>query len=65
MDKIVDLVENSAGGYDLIVERDAGNEIRILTGNFSLAFWKNMKMVAEDAIEEIEYNKEHGFYKGK
>lgn len=25
-------IENSAGGLDLMVERDAGNEVRILTG---------------------------------
>lgn len=48
--------ENMAGGIDLLVERDAGNEVRILTGkpSNSLAFWKHLKELAEVAIFELE-----------
>jgi hypothetical protein len=48
-------IENSAGGLDLLVERDAGNEVRILTGNKenSLAFWEALLILSEDAILEL------------
>lgn len=49
-------MSNGVGGFDLMTERDAGNEIRILTGSekFSLKFWENLKNVAEAAIDTIE-----------
>jgi hypothetical protein len=49
-------VENSAGGLDLMVERDAGNEVRILTGKGenSLAFWTQLKELCEGAIFALE-----------
>ena len=49
-------VENSAGGLDLLVERDAGNEVRILTGKgeASLAFWKQLSELCEGAIFALE-----------
>ena len=49
-------IENSAGGLDLMVERDAGNEVRILTGNktHSLKFWENLKELCEGAIHELK-----------
>jgi hypothetical protein len=63
--KKIQLVNNGIGGFDPILERDAGNEVRILTGNESLLFWKHMLATAEIAIEEIEKNKKSGNYKGK
>ncbi len=49
-------IENSAGGLDLMVERDAGNEVRILTGKKenSLKFWENLKELCEGAIHELK-----------
>jgi hypothetical protein len=51
-------VENSAGGLDLLVERDAGNEVRILTGNKerSLEFWIALSELCEGAIFELKDN---------
>ena len=61
--KKIELIPNGThpGGFDLIVERDAGNSVRILTGNQSLKFFKDLKKVCDEAIEEIEYNKKHTF----
>jgi hypothetical protein len=49
-------IENSAGGLDLMIERDAGNEIRILTGKKenSLKFWEQLKELCEGAIHELK-----------
>ena len=49
-------IENSAGGLDLLVERDAGNEVRILTGKTknSLEFWEALKDLCEGAIFELK-----------
>jgi len=49
-------IENHAGGIDLITERDAGNEIRILTGDpqYSLEFWENIKEHAELAVQTLK-----------
>lgn len=49
-------VENNAGGTDLLVERDAGNEVRILTGNKenSLAFWKQLSELCEGVIHSLQ-----------
>lgn len=55
MSKKIELVENNAGGIDLLTERDAGNEIRILTGKpeRSIEFWKAIMKVAAQALEEL------------
>lgn len=55
--KCPSFVKNSADGFDLIVEKDAGNEVRILTGDLtnSKKFWKNLKLVAEVVLAEIEF----------
>jgi len=45
-----ELKMNSAGGLDLLVERDAGNPVRILTGKRSKEFFLQLKDVCEDAI---------------
>ena len=65
--KKIELVDNDVGGYDLIVERDAGNPVRILTGRtkFSLEFWEELKLACEEAVEEIEYNIKYGLVDGK
>ena len=51
-------IENPAGGLDLLVERDAGNEVRVLTGKKenSLKFWKELKELCEGAIYELKDN---------
>lgn len=64
MNKKIELIENSIGGLDLIVEKDAGNPVRILTGNQSLEFWQALQILSEDAIDQIGWNKQHGIYKG-
>lgn len=55
MAKKVELIENNAGGIDLITERDAGNEIRIFTGKKekSIEFWKRLHQVAGEALSEF------------
>ena len=47
---------NTAGGIDLIVERDAGNEILILTGkkSNSLKFWKQLQTLSENNVHRLE-----------
>ena len=49
-----ELATNNAGGLDLIVERDAGNPVRILTGKNSLKFFKELKDLCEGAINTLE-----------
>lgn len=55
-------IENSAGGLDLMVERDAGNEVRILTGKVqnSLKFWEELKELCEGAIHELKDKEKYG-----
>jgi len=54
--KYPETIPNHAKGLDLMVERDAGNEVRILTGNKenSLKFWQELKEVCEGAIHELK-----------
>lgn len=53
--KKIELIENNAGGIDLLTERDSGNEVRILTGKTSnsLAFWERLRTACDQAIDEI------------
>lgn len=55
MAKKLELIENNAGGIDLLTERDAGNEVRILTGKpeKSIEFWKNLWKVSQQALAEL------------
>lgn len=48
--------ENDAGGLDLIIEKDAGNPVRILTGkkDCSRDMWKRLKILCEDSIGKLE-----------
>lgn len=59
MAKKYELIKNHVGGVDVILERDSGNPVRILTGRpiSSLAFWRRMKKLADAAIEEIKSKK--------
>ena len=54
--KTPQLIRNSAGGIDLLVERDSGNEVLIRTGKpeCSKEFWEKMKDLAEVALNEME-----------
>lgn len=54
--KPVDAVRNSAGGFDLLTERDGGNDILILTGKKerSLAFWKRLHTIAGNVITLLD-----------
>jgi len=54
--KKMEITPNQAGGFDLLVERDAGNLVRILTGKNSLQFFKELKKVCDTAIDEININ---------
>lgn len=49
-------VHNWANGYDLMVERDSGNEVLILTGREDLSkeFWKNLRDLATNVLEEMK-----------
>ena len=47
---------NGYYGYDLMVERDSGNEIRVLTGNEELSrdFWQNLRDLSNSVLEEMK-----------
>lgn len=55
--KIPYAVHNRANGYDLMVERDSGNEVRILTGREDLSkeFWEHLRDLANNVLEEMEF----------
>lgn len=55
MAKKVELIENNAGGIDLLTERDGGNEVRILTGKkeSSIKFWKALIEASTNALIEL------------
>lgn len=54
--KKVKLVPNSAGGIDLLTERDSGNEVLILTGRreYSSLFWRKLQRAAGAALRELK-----------
>ena len=56
MSKKISSIENSAGGIDLLIERDAGNEVRILTGKPSVSrkVWEELMDVCRGAIHALE-----------
>jgi len=54
--KKMEITPNQAGGFDLLVERDAGNPVRVLTGKNSLQFFKDLKKVCDLAIDQINMN---------
>lgn len=66
MSKKGELIPTAAGGFDLRVERDGGNEIQILTGGkeYSMKFWKHMNKLSIQAIQMLE-NSHYGDYNKK
>ncbi len=50
------LLKNRANGVDIIIERDAGNSVRILTGkpDYSIQVWKKLQQLCDDAIVDLE-----------
>ena len=54
--KPVESKPNSAGGIDLLTERDAGNPVLIMTGNpqRSLEFWENLSREAQNNIHRLK-----------
>ena len=54
--KPVESKPNSAGGIDLLTERDAGNPVLIMTGNpeRSLDFWENLSREAQNNIHRLK-----------
>lgn len=50
-------VLNFANGYDLMVERDSGNQVRILTGREDLSrqFWENILSLATNVLENMDH----------
>ena len=53
MAKKLSAVKNNVGGYDLMTERDSGNEVRILTGNKSREYWERMRATADAVLENL------------
>lgn len=53
MSKNIKVVGNFSGGFDMIVEKDAGNPIFITTGKVSssLKFWKDMKAASTKVVD--------------
>ena len=50
------LVDNWAGGVDLMVERDSGNMVRVMTGkpDYSLKFWHKLSELCNQAIDALD-----------
>lgn len=61
--KKVKLVPNSAGGIDLLTERDSGNEVLILTGRreCSSLFWRKLLRASAAALRELKGQSELDF----
>jgi len=60
MAKKINTVTNQAGGIDLLIERDAGNEVLILTGKPSVSrqVWEALRDVCDGALHELEGKKD-------
>ena len=56
MAKLIEAQRNSRGGYDLLTERDAGNQVLILTGDQkrSKEFWQRLAQTCEEVLGDIE-----------
>jgi len=50
------IVKNNAGGVNLMVERDSGNPVLILTGKptYSKVFWEKLRILTKEALIEME-----------
>jgi hypothetical protein len=57
MKKKIEIKEGNGRGLNLLVERDAGNEVLILTGSkgHSLEFWRSLRDICDAAVAELEY----------
>lgn len=60
MTKKINTVRNQAGGVDLLIERDAGNDVLILTGkpSHSREVWEALRDTCDDALRELEGKKD-------
>jgi hypothetical protein len=65
MSKKINLIDNHSHGIDIIVDRDEGNPVRILTGNHSIEFWKKITKFSEQALKELKDRKKNKWYYGK
>ena len=56
MSRLPELKKNSAGGYNLLTERDAGNPVCILTckPEHSVLFWERMLEISVEALEDLK-----------
>ena len=56
MDKRIELIENTSLGIDLMIEKDSGNSVRILTGKpeRSYEFWQRLRAICDIAIDELD-----------
>lgn len=54
--KKLELIRNQAGGIDIMIERDAGNSIRHLTGypENSVEFFEALRDIADQALTELQ-----------
>jgi hypothetical protein len=54
--KKMEAIRNATNGYDLMIERDAGNLIRILTGpeKISKPVWQRLRNLADQVLDEFE-----------
>ena len=52
----MELIMNDVGGMDLMVEKDAGNSIRVKTGNISnsVNFWIKLRNICDQALVEFD-----------
>jgi len=57
-DKKMSIVDNGVGGIDLMIDRDGGNLIRVLTGNRSLDIWRRLRDLCDEAISNLEERKD-------
>ena len=50
-----EIKKNFAGGYDLLTERDGGNEVLILTGSkeHSKKFWRSINKLAKNVLADL------------
>jgi len=54
MNKNMELISNQAAGLDLIIDKDAGNPIRILTGKHSIEVFEQLRDICDEAINELQ-----------
>jgi len=60
MSKEITIIRNAVGGIDLLTEKDAGNEVLIVTGarEHSQEFWATMARMARQALYEMHKDEE-------